>query len=507
LDLDARALDNGTMLAADVCVIGAGPVGLTLADALRARGRTVVLVESGDDPASAEHDDLNRGEVHGALGPPLHATRARGVGGTANIWNTTAHNAVYAKLAPLDACDYPVRDWVDFSGWPFDAQELEPWYACAHDALGVGPFDFRDTRWRDTAHPSLDGSGGLFTSAAFQCVPSTRFTVELPKVLRDAATVTLLRGATVTALQRGRDGAVESVQWQSIRGTSGVVRAGSFVLALGGIDNARMLLVDARQRGDTSVEAGWLGRGFMGHPRDVTVELFTRAPALTIVPGFYTPHRSPDGVVVAGRLAVSSNVLQQLQTSNASVQLVNEDDAQRMAMEERQARWRSIPLRAVRKATRVVAPRVTHARQVLMGHHYQVIINLEERPHRDNRVVLTDDVDRFGMPRVALHTRWHDDDERSRVVIRRAVVDELTRLGLGRVRVTPNRPLDPDAHHHSGTTRMHPDPHLGVVDADCRVHGERNLHVAGSSVFPTAGWANPTLTAIALGLRLADRLA
>jgi choline dehydrogenase-like flavoprotein len=61
-------------------------------------------------------------------------------------------------------------------------------------------------------------------------------------------------------------------------------------------------------------------------------------------------------------------------------------------------------------------------------------------------------------------------------------------------------------HHHSGTTRMHPDPTKGVVDADCRVHGIDNLHIAGGSVFPTNGYANPTLTIVALALRLADRI-
>jgi choline dehydrogenase-like flavoprotein len=60
--------------------------------------------------------------------------------------------------------------------------------------------------------------------------------------------------------------------------------------------------------------------------------------------------------------------------------------------------------------------------------------------------------------------------------------------------------------HHLGTTRMHPDPNGGVVDADCRVHGIRNLYVAGSSVFPAYGCSNPTLTLVALALRLADHL-
>ena len=60
--------------------------------------------------------------------------------------------------------------------------------------------------------------------------------------------------------------------------------------------------------------------------------------------------------------------------------------------------------------------------------------------------------------------------------------------------------------HHMGTTRMHESPRMGVTDANCRVHGLQNLYVAGSSLFPCAGHQNPTLTIVALALRLADHL-
>ncbi len=86
------------------------------------------------------------------------------------------------------------------------------------------------------------------------------------------------------------------------------------------------------------------------------------------------------------------------------------------------------------------------------------------------------------------------------------MIRELEASGAGRVEVAPPLAPDPDAHHHAGTTRMHPDPELGVVDADLRVHGMDNLFVTGASVFPTAGVANPTLTIVALTLRLAGHL-
>jgi len=60
--------------------------------------------------------------------------------------------------------------------------------------------------------------------------------------------------------------------------------------------------------------------------------------------------------------------------------------------------------------------------------------------------------------------------------------------------------------HHMGTTRMHAAPRHGVVDENCRVHGTANLFVTGSSVFPSGGYANPTLTIVALAARLGDHL-
>jgi choline dehydrogenase-like flavoprotein len=135
----------------------------------------------------------------------------------------------------------------------------------------------------------------------------------------------------------------------------------------------------------------------------------------------------------------------------------------------------------------------------------ELLLNLEQAPDPDNRVTLDAACDRFGLPKPTLHWRWRALDQANLVRLRALVADELERHGLGRVEVA-DAPPDPNAHHHMGTTRMHRDPRRGVVDEHTRVHGLSNLYVAGSSVFPTSGFANPTLTLVALSLRLADHL-
>ena len=140
----------------------------------------------------------------------------------------------------------------------------------------------------------------------------------------------------------------------------------------------------------------------------------------------------------------------------------------------------------------------------------ELVVVAEQAPHADNRVTLSDRVDRLGSRLPRLHWEWRAIDVDS---VQRALTllgAELSRLSLGRLEITAcdGRPflMHAGIHHHMGTTRMHDDPRRGVVDADCRVHDTPNLFVAGSSVFPTGGYINPTLTIMALSIRLADRL-
>jgi choline dehydrogenase-like flavoprotein len=137
----------------------------------------------------------------------------------------------------------------------------------------------------------------------------------------------------------------------------------------------------------------------------------------------------------------------------------------------------------------------------------------EPMPNPDSRIRLGDERDGLGMRRVVADWRLTAEDKRQALALQRLLGTEVGRTGFGRLRLSlaEDDTTWPDAtiigdEHHMGTTRMHADPAHGVVDANCRVHGVTNLYVAGSSVFPTAGAANPTLTIVALALRLANHL-
>ena len=137
---------------------------------------------------------------------------------------------------------------------------------------------------------------------------------------------------------------------------------------------------------------------------------------------------------------------------------------------------------------------------------FHLLVNLEQRPHPENRIVLSPARDAFGSPRAELHWEWRGEEQVRLELLRAFLARAIEDAGLGTVLIDAALPSDPNAHHHAGTTRMSADPHDGVVDANSRVHGMENLYVSGASVFPTAGFANPVLTIVALALRLADHL-
>jgi choline dehydrogenase-like flavoprotein len=241
-----------------------------------------------------------------------------------------------------------------------------------------------------------------------------------------------------------------------------------------------------------------LGRCFMEHPRDVSARLVPADPRLFERCGLYDLHRAAAGVVM-GRLTFTEGARRAQQLPAVSITLLPLP---------RPFGW--APAEALR--TRLLGPR----RRDGIGwaqlpptrrfSAFELLINLEQAPDPDNRITLGASRDRFELPRAAVHWRWRERDERERARVHAIVAEECARHGLGRVEVTAGLAPDPNAHHHLGTTRMHAEPRKGVVDAHGRVHDLTNLFVAGSSLFPTGGFANPTLTLVALALRLAEHL-
>lgn len=457
-------------LETDVCIAGAGPAGLALAHALASAGVDVVLLESGEG-SGTEPDPLDDGEVAGEGFDGLTASRRRGLGGTALSWNSWLNAQSAARYVPLDPIDFEPRPWVAHSGWPFRAADLAPYYRRAHDLAGLGPWEYAGGAGAVAGSPAIQ-------PARYRVGLASVFTSSLPALLRAHPRVRVLSGATVTRLAFESGGTrVRSVEWSSREGNRGQVRAARCVLALGIIENARHLLL-------AGVEADWLGRGFMEHPRDWTLRLVQPTRQLARAEPFFEIEAEGPGFGGWGRLSLSGEVRRGEKLMGVSATLY--------ALPGERIKMRG-PLRRLLRRPRARA--------------YGVTLNLEQAPDRENRVTLATRRDRFGLALPRLAWRWTSVDESSRVRVRALVREALEGARFGQVETLEQPSPDPNAHHHAGTTRMSSHPADGVVDANCRVHGTDNLFVAGASVFPTAGFANPTLTILALSLRLAERLA
>jgi choline dehydrogenase-like flavoprotein len=474
---DARDVPDGTELAADVCIVGAGAAGITIARELLSGDRRVVLLESGfDDPdpvTQTLYDGASRGLRYFPLGDA--GTRTRQFGGSTNRWN--------GECRPLAAFDFETRAWMRDSGWPFDLAHLRPYYDRAQTVCELGPF----------ASSAPDGRlDGTVEPAVIQYSAPTRIGPVARDELARATNTTVVLGANVVELASSPSGReVERVVVAALTGPRFVVRARAVVLACGGIENARLLLASDRVvRSGIGNGHDLVGRYFMEH-------LYLDGAATISVDRGFRSRYGRDQVTGTERvryaLTLSEPTQRAEQLPGSTFVLGNVFTPPGWGGRVRTT------VRRVSTAVRRSAP--------LSVKHIQ-----EQVPNRASRVVLAAERDRLGSRSADLDWQVSPVDKEAAARSYALLDGALRTAGIGRV-VDSRLDEGPDwpddlrgARHHMGTTRMHADPTRGVVDADGRVHDVANLYLAGSSVFPTSGTANPTLTIVALALRLADHL-
>ncbi len=509
--VDANQL-NAARLNADLCIIGAGAAGITLAREFEGTGARVLLLESGGDAPEPQTQSLYDGENIGNPYFDLSACRVRQFGGTTGHWG--------GACWPLEPIDFEQRDWVPHSGWPITRADLDPYYVKAQEICGAGPFDYDVAQWADEQRPVVGFVDDAIDSKIYQnSSPPRHFGKAYRKQIESSENVTAILHANVTGLRvaRGTD-KVRAVDVATLSGTRFAVAADWFVLATGGIENARLLLVSDDVHGHgLGNGTDLVGRFFMEHTFTSTSVMLL---ASDIPMGFYTRHRQR-GTDIRGGFGLSEATLREERILNV---------------------WCGLGLQgapppppgsavgaAARRAVQLGLPQmgafigaVDRHSHAVSGQYHSISItcHAEQAPNAASRVTLAEDRDTLGMRRVKLAWRLSELDfrsvRRSQEILGRA----LGGSGLGRLKVRlggeplewtePQRVSGPTApfgsYHHMGTTRMHPSPGRGVVDQHCRVHEIANLYVAGSSVFPTCGYVNPTLTIVALTCRLADHL-
>ena len=507
MQFDARKLPARTVLNADICIVGAGPAGITLAREFIGSKSTVLILESGGLNYDRRSQELNEGAVIGDPYAGLRQSRHRQVGGAVHLWNTRVNDEIGAKYVPLDACDFEPPD-TGHAQWPFEYSELEPFYRRAQVVCGLGAYAYEGKDWLDEAHPLLPLNVDQLSTKVYQCGVGSFFTHIYPQEVVRSGNVSLCHHATIRGLKMRNNGrqAIEATI-TSRSGNQLCARAKIIILAAGAIENARLLLLSGDNASDgPGNRYGWVGRCFMEHPRDYALTLIPRSPELFQQATFYDLHPARDGTIVVGRIALDSTIIRNAGLPNASVTLMPRAKNPPRCRLGVVSRFSSYLYRYIGSEPQSGYGWSRRQNLSQIFDAFQLVINVEQRPNPENRVVLAQRRDRLGMPQVELFWHWGDEEQANLERLRKVIASALEASGLGQVEVSTGLRPNPNAHHHAGTTRMHADSRSGVVNADGCVHGTDNLYVTGASTLCRAGFANPTLTIVALALRLADHL-
>ena len=488
--IDARTVPSGTILQPDLAIIGGGPAGISLALALAATSLRIVLLESGGMSFDAKTQKLYEGSRVGAPYLTLEASRLRYLGGSTNHWG--------GWCRPLDEIDFEERTWLPYSGWPFPRKEIARYFAHAQSLCEAGPMLYESAqKWAEGPVLAL-GEGGVSTrwfqfSKMRDSMLPTHFGVRYADDLKRISRLSVYLHANVMGLRLSPDGGrLDHIEVASFGGHKFTVRPKAAVLATGAVESARLLLAsnDVMAAGVGNAH-DMVGRFFADHPipRDTaTLVLWDGKLA-----PFYRQQQSVNGAIVRAGLFPSEAFRRSRAMMGSSITLEDK-----------------VELDDLGKAA-IAATAAAIGADASGAAAYSLGCGMEVTPDPNRRLTLDGETDALGMPRLKLHMRIADSD----FARFRETLKELGRQllvgGIGVLRLnlkTRAEWLDglDWGNHHMGTTRMHNDPRQGVVDANLQVHGVSGLFVAGSSVFPTYGAANPTLNLLALTLRLADHL-
>lgn len=490
--IDARTVPSGTVVPADLAIIGGGPAGIAMAMALAATSLKVVLIESGGMTFDAKTQALYEGAKVGAPYLTLEASRLRYLGGSSNHWG--------GWCRPMDAIDFEERTWMPYSGWPIAKADIDRYFVKAHSLCEAGALYYDGARrlTGELGEPLRLGTGGI-TTRWFQfsrmrgSVLPTHFGERYAGDLKKISKLAVYLQANVTRLGLNRAGtAITELDVATLNGKKFTVKPRACMLATGAIEAARLMLVsnDVNTSG-VGNSHDLVGRFFADHPtpRDnATLVLFDG----TIAP-YYLGNQISHGAILRGGLFPSEDFRRSHAVMASSITVEGKIDLDDFGKAAVAATANALGVDA--------SGAIAHS----LG------CGMEVTPDPERRLTLTDERDALGMPKLKLHMRIADQDfAKYRLTLKELGRQLLaSRAGMLKLNLKTRDEWFANldwGNHHMGTTRMSADPKKGVVDANLKVHDVANLYVAGSSVFPTYGAANPTVNLLALTLRLADHL-
>ena len=520
--IDTRELQNNTKFDADICIIGSGAAGITIAKTLGNSHLKIIMLESGGLESNTEVQDLAKGEISARQYFDLDVSRLRYFGGSTNHWG--------GRCLPLREDDFEDRPWIPHSGWPFSFKQLKSYYERAHNIIGLGSYNYDIKAFSESKGlPLFPFGDGPIKSILTRTHP-LRFGKAYRQEIKDSKTITTLLNAHVLKLETNEDASsVTGVDVGTLSGNSLSVKARSYIVACGGIENPRLLLLSnqVKEKG-LGNDYDQVGRYFMEH--------LLYSGGLMVISDInadyriYADYIKSEGIDIQSTLAFDPEYLKKMRLPNLYFELQSQrgygftegmHSVKDFVSSAKKFEWpdnlvdqvaniaKDLDLIIDGVADSVLGESIIHDNAPLA---FRLYAFGEQVPNPNSRVTLGNNKDSFGLP--VTNLAWNTTDEDIQGIHKsfEVLASEVGRTGIGRVKIMlekgDNPPLSrlSGGQHHMGTTRMSIDPKQGVVDSNCQVHGVDNLFIAGSSVFPTSGFANPTLTIVALALKLADYL-
>lgn len=510
--------------ASDVCILGAGPAGLGLALEMSSLGAQVLVLDSGPKGGSRQAEKLSIGDHRGFLDVPVHELRKRGLGGTSRAWAS--------NLARLTPSDFEHHIGIPDSGWPISFETVNTWIDPALRRLGcdltVAELQAAECAWRKLPLASNPGLEPRAIAATATGDVGTYWRDEIEHAPR----IHVVTDAHVSRLATSPDGRrvteVECVDATRNTPQPMSLRPERVIVATGGIEAPRLLLSSADRPHPEGIgnHAGHLGRWYQDHPFAWCGSIEADEPGG--LDHLLFPAGQGRGPKALGALlCLSETELATSSGTDAGVfvlgnrpwmagQDFNGPAMTSLRRTQRAVRAGHLPVSMIAqtRAMAVGAPslvRLARQRRTKSPDAHAVRLQACATPQWESRISLSPETDRFGRPRPIVDWRVGTAERRGAQRVLEVLGAAAASSGVGSFRPGPVRedgwPATIETGYHpSGTTRMSRAPEDGVVDTDLQVHGIDNLWINSSSVFPTIGYANPTLTVVALGIRLAHHL-
>lgn len=522
--IDGYKLSSKKHFSCDICIIGAGVAGITLAnELLDTSSLTITLVESGDEIYKQETQDLYSPEKKPDLYEDPTYNRLRLLGGSSNHWQN--------NTSPLDPIDFESRDWIPNSGWPISYKDIEPYYIKAAEYCGTKSDKYNLEYWSKTLNSTdlFKQSKIIETNIAKAATPPTRFFNEHGHSLKISQKITLLKNTNLVDLdydlERQR---VKEVSVSAKPGLIHTIDAKVFILCAGGIENARLML-EFNQKFNNKLgnQHSNVGRYFMDHP--------------IIRPAILYPNKQKDfslyqhqivsNRAVSGFMQFSSTFLKENKCTNLRMPLNSQNEYEAsLAIESLHMLSDNYKQNRLEKHFgKHILNILSDLDMVLEGasrkslnkslfdsasdfEGYKLPIMIEQTPNRNNRIKLGTEEDRFGLRKILIDWELGQFEIDNLWRILPYMSNEIGRLNLGRIRLLKefeDRLFGRKmyfSHHHMGTTRMANSPVNGVVDKNLKVFTTKNLYISSSSIFTTGGHLPPTLTIAAFSVRLAKHI-